>query len=215
MRQKFLILAALVIAVPALAEDHPLPRPKNGVAVEYRASGMPQGPASGPDSVVTIRFAGKSNRIRIEGSASHQYVILEPDAGRMTMVMTDRQTYMEGPADPAMTAMFEPTNSTFRRTGTTTVAGIACTTYDTTINNHDGQVCLTDDGVLLRAHSTDPDRNRQLEAVKVTYAEQPDSLFEAPAGFQKMDIPGARRGVTMDPPAGGPRGSYLGGQYGR
>jgi hypothetical protein len=215
MRQKFLILAVLVAAAPALAEDHPLLRPKRDVAVEYRSSGSPQGPASGLDNTVTIRFATRSNRIRIDGSAGHQYLVLEPDAGRMTMVMTDRQTYMEGPADPGMMAMFQGTNATFRKTGTATIASTACTTYDATINNRDGQVCLTDDGVLLRAHSTDPARNRELEAVKVTYAEQPASLFEIPAGFQKMDVPGARRGITMEPPGGVPPGGYPGSRTGQ
>jgi len=68
-----------------------------------------------------------------------------------------------------------------------------------------GQVYLTGDGVLLRARGDDPDRNRQLEAVRVTYAAQPASLFETPAGFQKLD---ARRGVTMQPSGDGPRGSF-------
>lgn len=218
MRQKLLILVMLAAAAPALADDHPLLRPGRDVAVEYRSGGTAQGPGTESGRVVTMRFASKNGRVRIDGHDGHGYAIVDIDAARMTLVMEERHVYLEQPADPAMLAMFQATNATFRKTGSDTVAGIACTTYAATIYGRNGQVCLTDDGVLLRARSADADRQRELEAVKVTYAAQPAALFEPPAGFQKMDTSNtSRRPISgFGPPAGqAPRGSYMGTETGR
>ena len=75
-------------------------------------------------------------------------------------------------------------------TGTDKIAGLACTTYDTSGTGHDGQVCLTDDGVLLRGWSIENGARQTMEAVTVTYAAQPAALFAPPPGFTKLDMPG-------------------------
>jgi hypothetical protein len=210
MFKKFLpfgVLAA-VTAAPALAQDRPLLRPTRDVAVEYRSSGIGQGPGD----IVTMRFTRDTRRIRIDGSAGHGYMILDTDAGRMTIVMAERQMYMDRPADPSMMGIFQARNGGFRKTGTDTVAGLSCTTYDATFNERNGQVCLTDDGVLLRAHSIDPGHDSTLEATKVTYGDQAASLFETPAGYQKFEIPKMPGGMPpgMGAPQMGPRGGVPG-----
>jgi len=215
MRQKFLMLALLAAAAPALAEDGPLIRPQRDVAVAYSQGAIPQGQTTESGKVVTMRFAGKTGRIRIEGPIARGYAIVDIDAARMTMVMPEQHMYVEQPADPAMLAMFQAKNASFRKTGSDTVAGVACTTYDAVINDRKGQICLTGDGVLLRAKSADPDRNRELEAVTVTYADQPASLFEIPAGFQKLDVTATPHGMPPGPPGGGPGGNAPDGQPGR
>jgi Domain of unknown function (DUF4412) len=209
------VLAMLTVTVPARAEDAPMIRPTRDVAVEYRSNGPQQGPAPGPGAVVTMRFSSKSGRIRIDGPRGHGYAILDPDAGQMTMVMEERHMYAERPADPGMVAMFQATNAAFKKTGSDTIAGVACTIYDATFNEHSGQVCLTSDGVMLRARSADADRHRELEAVSVTFADQPAALFEIPAGFEKLDATNMPRGMNLGPPGGGPRGGYPGETYGR
>jgi hypothetical protein len=206
MRYIFLVAATLAAAVPARAQDQPLTRPSRDVAVEYRSNGMAQGPAAVPGSIVTMRFASNVGRIRIEGSMGHGYAILDTNAGRMTIVMTERRIYMESPADPGMVAIFQAKNGAFRKIGTDTVADVSCTVYEATVNEHSGQLCLTGDGVLLRARGDDGDRNRQLEAVKVTYGEQPPSLFEPPSDYQKMEMPIMPGG--MRPGVGGGPGSH-------
>jgi hypothetical protein len=214
MRRLFLIFT-LLAAAPAYAEDPPLIHPSRDVAVDYRSSGMAHGPADDPSAVITMRFSGQGSRIRIDGPHGHGYAILDVDGGRMTMVMTDKQMYMEAPANPGMLGMFQAKSTAFRKTGTDTIAGVACTTYDATINDHEGQVCLTGDGVLLRARSKEPNGQRELEAVKVTYADQPAELFSAPAGFKKMEVPdlSGRRPSSGSPDA--PRGADMGTQNGR
>jgi hypothetical protein len=211
MRQKFLVLGLLAVTTPALADGSPMIHPSRDVAVEYRSSGTPpngaqRGPGAAPGAVVTMRFSSKSGRIRIDGASGRGYAILDPGVGKMTMVMEERHMYVERPADPGMMAMFKATNQSFRRTGSDTIAGVACTTYDATFNEHSGQVCLTGDGVMLRARSADADRQRELEAVSVSYTDQPGGWFEVPAGYQKFDMPNPPPGMSMAPPGGGTAG---------
>lgn len=205
MRRTLLIMTLLAAAAPALAEDHPLLRPTRDVAVEYRSSGAQQGPAAQTDHIVTMRFASSNGKVRIDGPNGRGYAILDLDAGQMTMVMADQKMYVERPADPGMLGMFRGTNTTLTRSGSDTVAGVSCTTYNATINERTGQVCLTDDGVLLRARSKDADRQHELEATKVSYGAQPAALFEIPTGYQKLDASNMPRGLPMGPP-----GSYPG-----
>jgi hypothetical protein len=210
MRRTFLILALFAVTAPARAADAPMIHPSRDVAVEYRSTGAQQGPGSAPGAAVTMRFSSKTGRIRIDGASGRGYAILDPGAGQMTMVMEERHMYVERPADPGMIAMFKATNASFKKIGSDTIAGLACTIYDATFNEHSGQVCLTNDGVMLRARSDDPDRQRELEAVSVSYGDQAGDLFEVPAGYQKLEMPNMPPGMNMGPHGGGP-----GGQPGR
>ena len=107
----------------------------------------------------------------------------------MTLVMTEQQLYIEAQANPGMLAMFQAKPAAFRKTGSDTIAGVACTTYAATINDREGQVCLTGDGVLLRARSAEPNGQRELEAVKVTYEAQPAELFGPPPASRRWKCP--------------------------
>jgi hypothetical protein len=207
MRQGLLVLALLAVTAPALADDRPMIHPSRDVAVEYRSLGAQQGPAAEPGAVVTMRFSSKSGRIRIDGPGGRGYAILDPGTGQMTMVMEERHMYIARPADPGMIAMFQATSGSFKKVGSDTVAGVACAVYDATFNDHSGQICLTDDGVMLRARSADPDRQRELEAVTVSYADQPPDLFEIPAGYQKLEMPNLPPGMNMGPHNGAPGGT--------
>ncbi|HEX3991499.1 MAG TPA: hypothetical protein VHX39_10045, partial [Acetobacteraceae bacterium] len=127
MRHTFMILALLAIAVPARADNAPMIHPSRDVAVEYRSGAAQPGPAAEPGRVVTMRFSSKTDRIRIEGASGRGFVILDPGAGVMTMIMQEAHVYAERPADPGMIAMFQATSAAFKKTGSDTVAGVACT----------------------------------------------------------------------------------------
>ncbi len=111
---------------------------------------------------------------------------------------------MEQPADPAMVEMFQAKDSAFTKSGTDTVAGVGCTTYDVMIRDRKGQVCLTDDGRAAAAlAATTPTTSGVLEALTVTYEAQPNVLFGVPAGFQKLDPSSMPHGMA-GPPGGQP-----------
>ena len=127
MRPAFILIAAFAAAAPAAAADRPQLRPTRDVEVEYRATGVPRGPNAGANApsndataaALTIHFATKGNRLRVEGMNASGYAIIDKDAGRMIMVMTERRTYMEMPreiaSDPSVVEGLEATNATFRK----------------------------------------------------------------------------------------------------
>jgi hypothetical protein len=164
---------------------------------------------------MTMHFANKGARIRIDSPDHNSYVAFDTNTNHTLVVLLQKRSYIDQPTDPAQIPPFFSPNGDLAKSGTATIAGIRCTNYQATINRQDGQLCLTDDGVLLRVQSGEQGQQRALEAVRVTYEVQPSTLFEPPAGFQKTEPPQPRRGMTDDGPLNPPRGSYWGIQTGR
>ncbi|MSP01106.1 MAG: DUF4412 domain-containing protein [Acetobacteraceae bacterium] len=208
MRHRFSTLAALAMAMPVVsmpvwADDKPLFQPSRDVMVEYKASGMAQGPMAGGDGTLKIWFANNGRRMRIEPPNGQGAMIMDTEAGNMTVIMIAQRMYMDMPGQKSMVPMLDATNATFKKTGTDTVAGTPCTIYDTSNNDRHGEVCLTEDGVLLRGKGGDSGSRQTLEAVKVTYGSHAAGLFEPPADFLKMEMPVMPGGM---PPGGMPPG---------
>ena len=83
------------------------------------------------------------------------------------------------------------------RVGDDKIVGINCTIWNIKMaGRDDGTVCVSADGVLLRSHYNDG-KNETTEATGVDYAPQSPSLFEVPAGFEKMDMPVMPSGMKM------------------
>ena len=199
-------------AGPPPAEGQPLQRPARDVTVEYGVSGMNpsmgmggMGGASSGAGRMTIHFANKGTLMRIEPPGGMGHTIMNADTGRMIAIMTPLRTYVEVTGGQAMIQRLSPPNTTFRKVGADTVAGLSCTLYATNGEGRRGHVCLTDDGVLLRARGGDAGSAQDMEALKVTYAPQPAALFQIPAGYQRMDMPnlGALGGMMGGSSAGG------------
>lgn len=183
----------LAAAVPAAAQDHPaMMQPSRDVVVEYHVSGVTQGQHR--SDTVRMYFADHGTKMRIEPVGQPGYSIMDRTAGRMIMVMTQQHAYMEMPYDPRRVMTLDAEGTTFTRLGTATIAGIGCTIYDAKRQDHSGQVCLSDDGLLLRAKSDNPAQaDGGMEATRVTYGPQPASLFVPPPDFQKMEMPNMPR----------------------
>jgi hypothetical protein len=209
MRPIFLLSAALLAAVPTSAQPPPPILPVHDVAIEYHTSGMIPEAAGVQANTVMVRYSHDRERLRIDGAYGQFYAIVDIPAGRMLIIMRDQGVYTEQPADPVIMAIFQSSNLTLRRIGEATVSGLACTVYDTTVSQHTGRVCLTDDGVLLSAVLAEPDRRPELEALRVTYGNQPAAWFEVPPGFRRLDMPNLPGGLNF----GG--GGYQGGPLGR
>jgi len=73
------------------------------------------------------------------------------------------------------------------KAGTGTIAGLRCTTCATTWHARNGEICLTDDGVVLPARTGQNDTMREMVAVTVGSIEQPLALFAPPHGFENAD----------------------------
>lgn len=213
MRPTFPGFAAVcaLLAVPALAGEQPSQRPSRDVAIEYSVSGMnPAGGGMGGGAgVMTMYFTNKGSLMRIEPPGGMGYTIMNADTGHTIAVMTSLKTYVEVAGGQAVINTFANPGLTFRKIGADGAAGLICTLYETGGNGRTGHVCLTDDGVQLRAQGGGPGGTADMEALKVTYAPQPATLFQIPAGFTKMEMPnlGALAGGAVKggaPPNGFP-----------
>jgi hypothetical protein len=195
----------LAIVLPAAAQ-HPLMHPSRDVVVEYQTSGNTGGPPgeTAPHRV-RMYFADHGMKMRIEGEGQPGYAIIDRSTNHMIMVMVQQHMYMDVPFDPKRVMAFDNPEGTFTRRGTDTVAGYSCTVYDATTPQHHGQVCVTRDGVLLRAKSEGPGQHGELLALSVTYGAQSPDLFEPPAGFQKFDASHMGPGMAPMGPGGPPR----------
>jgi hypothetical protein len=189
------MVLGLAAAVPAAAQDHPaVMRPSRDVMVEYHVGGVSNGQQR--SDTVRMYFADQGSKLRIEPVGQPGYSIVDRNAARMIIVMAPQHAYLEMPYDAKKVMSFDDKDTTFTRRGTDTVAGIGCTIYDAKRQDHSGQVCLSDDGLLLRTKGDDPAHgNGELEAVKVAYGPQSPSLFVPPPDFRKMDMSTMGRGA--------------------
>jgi hypothetical protein len=199
MRQKLLFLSAILTSVPILSWARPLVLPIHDVVVEYQSRGMVPGPSGTLTTTVMVRFAGNGDRLRVDGPYGGFYALIDVDNARMIMVMPDKRIYVDQPADPNLIALLQADDPSFQKTGAERIAGFECTDYTADINGHSGSLCLTDDGILLRAEIDNPDRRPELQAISVTYALQPSELFEIPDGFHRVALPRLPYGMGMGP----------------
>lgn len=184
MLRQTVIAAVCIAALPLAAQARPELHPTRDVVVQYHVTG-PRGPNDSGE--VKVYYAEHGQRMRIEPAGRPGYMIVDRSAARMDMVMPAQHIYVDLPYDPKTLMNFEDKDARFTRHGTDTVAGLRCTVYEVESRGHTGQICLTDDGVMLRAKGNDPQRQGMLEAISVQYGPQPASLFAPPPGYQKLD----------------------------
>jgi hypothetical protein len=189
MRHLWTACLLLVVAAPAYAEDRPQIFPTRDVTVTYE---------TGAKRDVTVAYSAALHRARLEGmSAQHAYAIVQHDKDQMVLVMPERQMVMRMPEPPAMKNVISmQAFSNIKRAGSATVAGVSCTVWSVHSEDGDGDICVTSDGVLLRARGKDKSGNSSvMQATKVDYHALPSSEFEVPAGYHEMNMP------TMPPGA--------------
>jgi hypothetical protein len=181
-------LALLAGVAPGLAaaDEHPPLAAARDATVLYRA----QGPRDQAATSVCVHVSG--GKLRVEPASLPGYVIVDRGADRVLMVMRQPHVYFETPARSDLVRDFLPSERMrFARKGSERVAGLSCTVWDVRApEGRTGSVCVTADGIVLRGQGHDPQYGSgSVEAVSVTYAPQPASLFQPPAGYLKMDIP--------------------------
>ena len=183
---KYVFMALLGLALPVGAMAQPAWQPTRDVEVTYHLTGKT--PPGTQGDTVKMGFTSGSKRTWVEPPGQKVRMIVDRPAGKMLVIMNEQHSYMEMPYDPKKVMTFNGSEAKFTRTGTATIAGVGCTTYDVQSPQQVSTVCLTDDGVLLKAVSGDPAHPGGLEAVSVRYGAQPASAFAAPDGYQKMDM---------------------------
>lgn len=173
-------LAALAFTTaPARAQERPLFNPTRDVAVTYQVSG------TGPVRRMTMYFAPSLHMMRVNGMGPG-YMIVDHAKKETILVMPPRRMVMVRTGfDPWAKGWRSKTALNFTRAGSAVVAGVGCTLWHVTTQGHQGEACVTADGLPLRMIS----RGHKMEAVSVTYGPQPPALFAVPPGYRTMVAP--------------------------
>jgi len=179
-----LLLGLVCVAAPASAQDAPVVTPTRDVDVVYRS-------AAGPQVVEQrSRYRASDGKLRLDTPSPGVYMIVDQRAGTLAMV-SDRDRgvvdmKLRGPAGPGG---FAP-GQAFARRGAETVAGLACTEWQTV--DSQGQAvlaCFTQDGVLLRARRG---ATVLVEAARVTYGALDPAAFTVPPSYAHAGTPERR-----------------------
>ena len=191
------VIAAALLAVacsPAFSADLPLLHPDRDVAVVYRAEGSSEGGRAPQSGTIRMYWGDQGNKLRVELSGQPVVALIDFKRQRMGMLFEPGKVFFETKLDPRLVPGFVlPADANVARAGTDTVAGVGCTVWDLSGRRGTGSACITQDGVVLRAIGEAAKKGSgRLEAVSVTYAPQPESLFAAPPDFRRMD-PGTPR----------------------
>jgi hypothetical protein len=176
------------IAAPAWA-DQPLLRPNRDVDVTYRTVAPKAGPGEAPgggarDAKVLqqrVRWLAAAQTMRIDPPSPGLHVIIDYLAGRMSVVRDATRSVVEMAAPDNLAEMPRGRAAGFVRAGEATVAGQRCTEWQTL--DRDARpvvVCITADGVLLRAATANEVR---VSAVSVRYGPQDPEVFRIPADY--------------------------------
>ncbi len=203
-------VCALGATLPAAAAtDRPPIQPTRDVVVEYKIADQ-SAPANMPHpDRIKVYFSANGTRMRVEPSGQPMYMVMDRDAKRMEIVMPPQHSYMEMPYDAKKVDSFSAAEgASFTKKGSDTVAGLSCTVWEVKSQQNTGTVCMTDDGVMLRAQGqgADPQHSGGMEAVSVVYGAQPAALFAPPADYQKMDRPRGMPPGAPGAPGGRPPG---------
>jgi hypothetical protein len=177
---------AMLVTLPAAGQDRPITRPTRDLAVVYHVQAA--GPNGEPETrTVQMFWTGQGTRLRLQSDGQPGFGLVDYAAGRMTMVMPPQKAYavMTFDADHAR-GLNIPTGAVINRSGSDTVAGVACTEWTVRGPKGGGTACITNDGLVLRVGSAQPGQPAAMLAVSVTYGPQPADLFTLPAGFHEV-----------------------------
>lgn len=192
-----LVGAGLLGGVSAAgAAERPPFLPTRDVAVVYevQSNQIPAGPMTGDGQgphVVTVRYSVAAGRARLEQASMPGYMLIDPGGKRVIMVMDQLMSYMEMPLNGKTGAdLLLNDRMKFVRGGTEKVAGLPCTVWNVTSGQTTAQLCITEDGVILRGEGGDSRNGRgKLMAKTVSFADQKRASFSVPPGLLRMDMP--------------------------
>ncbi len=204
------LLALLLLAAPADAQDRPAIIPTADAAITYRLSGSPGGGgAGGRLTELRMSFLAARQLVRLDAGPG-SFIVADSRARSGFMVMEAQRMVMDLPAGNNAAAALPRESAAYTREGTATIAGLPCTIWRVTDEGRTSRACLTADGLLLRAEG----EGGAMEATAVSRAPLDPARFQRPAGFQSMQIPGGApagagatlpRGTALPPPGLGQR----------
>ena len=176
------LMAAGAPPAPPAAERPPL-APQRDASVLYRMSAT-----GAPTFELRITTVAGGTPMRLD-LPDLNYMLADRTAQRMAMVSPEQQTVLEIPWQSGLQDQFTLNDRMrFTKKGTETIASLRCTSWEVAAGPQQrGQVCITDDGVMLRTLGQDAQGRRTvMEAVSVSFAKAPSTDFVVPEGFEHV-----------------------------
>jgi hypothetical protein len=202
-----LSLAALLGALPLApqAQDRPVLFPQRDVTITYRL----------PDNAGEMQVSWLAARrlMRTDMPGGMGFGVMDLQTGTGFMAMPQQRLIMDIPRGQFQGRTLAPSErARFAREGQDRIAGIPCTVWRVEDQGEATRVCMTADGISLRAEGINR-ANSRVEATAVTYAVQDPARFQRPQGYQAFQMPAGIPGLGGTPGAasggGLPRGTAL------
>lgn len=192
------IFAFLAVAIASVAQ---MP-----AAVPQFSADMKRSDPRGTEMNGKIYFGGKHIRFDMNSPRGEMIMITDADKKTSYMIMPAQKMYMEmntqgmpnrrGPRMPDVKS-YDPTNPcasregyTCKKVGTETVNGRTCDKWEFTENSGNGKETVWIDQKLHFPVKTVSADGGTTEFTNIKEGAQDASLFEVPAGYQKMDMGG-------------------------
>jgi len=196
--RRALLLAWLLPACPALAQDHPPtlpPRlPLRDVDITYVVP-TPDGAAR-----QRLRYSTTRRALRIDPPGTGLYIVIDFATNRMFTVRTADRSVIDMAAPPSWMpgqGQGGQTGARYIRRNRTEVSGVPCTEWQTTDSEgRDVRICFDDQGDMLRATVQTPKGEAVLAlATELRHEPQNPAIFHVPPEYRRLSpppIPGAR-----------------------
>jgi len=176
------ILLALLAAAPAGAADpKPIYLPTRDVAVSYQVSGR----AAQQVHSLLARYSAARNLLRLDTEDRGMgFVVVDLMARTAKLIVPSVHQAVDLPLErDRRAALLFGDGLRFTRRGPSRILGRSCVNWDVQADRDSATVCLTADGVLLRAQGRGGEAaDSSLVATKVEDAPQAPSLFRMPSG---------------------------------
>lgn len=192
---KVLVLVAALAAVPAAAQERPLLQPTKDVLVTYKLDGAASEiiPGGQPAGSLRLFWDATNQRMRLELDGRTQAMLVDLRARQAHVLDTGLRSYIVLPVGNAEMAAITLAGAQLTRRNTDTVAGLPCTNWGVQSPRGTGTICMTADGVALRAVGEVDGRRGAFTATDVLWGPQPAARFQVPAGYMSFAIPGMGR----------------------
>ena len=150
----------------------------------------------------TMKVYMKPNKFRSYIESAGSSTIVRKDLNKVWMVMIPQKTYMEmeGVKEEQIKAAEEKVKGEVSRkaVGSETIDGHPSTKYEVTAKVADKEMKMyqwwtTDINFPVKTAAIDGSWAMEYRDIKI--GSQPDSLFEVPAGYKKMTVPGMPPGM--------------------
>ena len=183
--KKYLVIVMGVISVIVIAGF------ARALAIELSADMITSGKGQ---QAHTSKMYLRGGKYRMEVPEQHQYTIVRQDKNVMWIIMPDKKSFMEMPFDPKQKPRIEERQAgevSRKLIGSESIDGHPTQKYEVTVKEGTKtekfyQWMATDVHFPIKTAATDGSWSVEYKNIKTSV---PDTLFEVPAGYQKMSLP--------------------------